>query len=53
MSTSEERVREEALRELFELAVLTSDELRAELAAEPERDKEVRLAGRVRSGALD
>ena len=48
MIGSEKRAREEALRELFELAVLTSDELKAELAAEPERDREVGLEYRVR-----
>lgn len=44
MTVSEETDRREAaLREMFELGVLTSDELRAELAAETGRDKDVEI----------
>src|SRR5215469_7034188 len=42
MSGSSERDRRvDALRELFQMRVLSSEELRTELAAEPERDKVV------------
>ncbi len=39
MAVWEARARREALQELFELRVLTAEELRAELGAEPEPDQ--------------
>ena len=48
MTVSEEtHGREAALRELFELRVLTSDELRVELAAASDRDEDVEITSGV------